>query len=189
MRPHSSFEVHGSHFAAVLAAACTALVMLAGPAWAQYPPGGPVVAVSDNTVVPGQQLTVSGDGWLPNSTVTFTFFSEATGLGSAPVDADGSFSAQVTIPADADPGPHRLVTTGTSAAGTPASVELQLTVLGSDGSGGSGGDGSVGSGSGGGLAFTGLNTLGAGLLGLGLLAVGATALGLSRRRRRAGNTA
>lgn len=133
---------------------------------------------------------MSGSGWLPNSIVTFTFSSpEGTALGSARVDAGGSFSAQVAIPADAAAGSHRLVVTGTVADGSQGSVELLLTVLGSDGSDGSGrSDRSGGSGArgGGGVASTGLNTLGAGVLGLVLLTGGVTVVVSSGRRGRAG---
>lgn len=110
-------------------AAMALLIVAAAPALAQYPPDAPAVAISDTTVFPGQAFTVTSEGWQPGSEVTFTFFSDPVVLGTALVNANGAFTSQVTIPADATPGPHTLRTSGTSAAGVPANVDLAITVI------------------------------------------------------------
>ena len=55
-----------------VAFALGALLFAAGPAAAQYEPGGEIT-VDDSTVVAGQSVNVSGRGCQPNETVTFTF--------------------------------------------------------------------------------------------------------------------
>lgn len=156
------------------------LVAMAVPALAQYPPAAPSAAVSDFTIVPGQPVTVAGDGWLPNSQVTFTFFSDPVVLGTAQVDATGSFSSQVTIPADARPGPHTLRTSGLAANGQPASVDLRIVVTGLERPTPS----RAGVTPAPGLPRTGGDALVALMTAAGLLAVGSTAVVVARRRSR-----
>lgn len=115
----------------IVALAGFALLMVAvGPVLAQpYPPEAPAVTVSETTVVAGQPLDVNGDGWLPDSEVTFTFFSVPVVLGTSRVNANGAFTSQVTIPADATPGPHTLQTSGLNRAGVATNVNLVLNVV------------------------------------------------------------
>lgn len=154
-----------------------ALLALAAPAMAQYPPAAPVVAVSDTTVVPGQTIGVAGDGWLPGSQVTFTFFSTPVVLGTANVDANGQFTSQVTIPADATEGPHTLRTTGTDAASQPRTVDVALNVVSAAAP--------AGVTPAPGLPRTGSDAFGALLGAAGLLTLGSAALVVARRRNRA----
>ena len=71
--------------------------LVATPASAQqYPPKKPTCQVSDTTISPGDQVTVSGEGWKPGSTVHFTLKPEGIDLGSATVAGDGSFSVDVS---------------------------------------------------------------------------------------------
>jgi hypothetical protein len=98
-----------------------------------YPPKSQQLTVSESTVAPGESFTVAGDGAEPGATVTFTLrrSSSALGaartlaarpglgqlvaavrpqaqsavpLGSTTADADGEFSATLTIPSGTDPG-------------------------------------------------------------------------------------
>jgi LPXTG cell wall anchor motif len=100
----------------------------------EYPPTSDKLTVSESTLSPGESFTVSGDGAEPGATVTFTLMrssSSALGtnralaagpglgqlvaavrpqaqsavpLGSTTADADGEFSATLTIPSGTDPG-------------------------------------------------------------------------------------
>lgn len=178
------------------------LTALVGPAHAQYGGGSAGVAVSSTSLVPGQPLTVTGDGWLPGSTVTLVFLSEPVGLGSVTVAADGTFSTVVTVP-DVEPGAHQIRLSGTGADGRPRTVFADVTLAsgsgggsGSSGGGGSGsgssGSGSSGGGSGSGsspssssqnLAVTGLGVTNAMVLGAVLLVAGGAALIITRSRR------
>jgi hypothetical protein len=143
------------------------LLVVAAPAWAQYP-GGAAAGASDPTPQCGQTFTTSGSNWLPGSTVTITF--AGTSLGTATVDAQGAFSAPVSIPcggAAATCGTSSQITvTGTDANGDPATVPFSVTI-------------SCGT------AFTGsrFNLPMGVLLAAGLLVVGSAALVVARRRR------
>lgn len=71
-----------------------------------------VAQVSDATVRPGQQVTVTGDGFAPNQELRMTFFSHPRALGATRSDATGRFNAAIQIPADAEAGAHRIVVEG-----------------------------------------------------------------------------
>jgi membrane anchored protein len=125
----------------VSALAITAgLTLLAAPAWAQddYPPDSEQgLTVSESTVAPGETITVSGDGAEPGATVVFRLTrssaalgashalmagprlaalvrpqaQSSVGLGSTTADADGSFSATLTIPSNTAEGTYTLTAT------------------------------------------------------------------------------
>lgn len=90
---------------------CVAL--FPSPASGQYPTGGQVdgaLTVSDDRVVAGSQLTISGSGFRANSEALIVF--QSSPLGTAPTSSSGSLSAEVTLPADARPGAHTITATG-----------------------------------------------------------------------------
>ena len=149
--------------------------LVAAPALAQkYPPKKPTCQVSDTTISPGDQVTVSGKHWKPGSTVTFTLRPEDINLGSTTVAQNGKFSAVVTIPEDnVEPGAHTIVCSGNSRKGDPFVLATTVQILG----------GAVG---GGGAAFTGtvLNVPVWMLLIAALFAAGVVAVAIGRRRRR-----
>jgi hypothetical protein len=106
-------------------------LMIAVPAVAQdYPidDDEPEATVSQTVVVPGQPVVVSGEDWLPNSTVTIEFLSTPVLLGTASVDANGRFSRQVTIPSNATPGPHTIRVSGFDTDNLPRVVNIPITV-------------------------------------------------------------
>jgi LPXTG cell wall anchor motif len=171
------------------------LTMLASPATAQpYPPTSDEgLTVSESTVTPGQQITVSGDGAEPGATVTITLTRSSTSLGAGhrvvaagPVlaglvaasrplaqssvvlgrttaDDDGSFSTTVTIPSSTDPGVYTL---SAISGGEVLSVATLRVVAAA-----------------GGLPFTGTD-VGPGLaIGAGLIVAGGLLLLAVRRRR------
>jgi LPXTG-motif cell wall-anchored protein len=94
----------------------------------QYPPEPFFLAVSDSTVVPGQTITVTGHETPGATSVTFTFFSVAQSLGSTTPDANGDFSASVTIPSDATLGNHTI--TGTDNTGREVSASVTVVAAG-----------------------------------------------------------
>lgn len=167
-----------------LATALLGVLLLALPAAAQYPPvEETTVTVATTVVTAGGTLTISGDGWLPGSTVSLTLLSDPVDLGTAAVDDDGEFSTAVTIPADTPPGDHTIRVAGTGADGAPRTVDLTITVQGS----GAGGAGAAeGAAAGGGLASTGGFFSSTSALGALLLVVGGGALFASRRLTRSG---
>ena len=172
------------------------LTLLASPANAQdYPPGSDQgLTVSESTVTPGQDITVSGDGAEPGATVTITLTRSSSSLGTGhmvvaagPALArlvattrplaqstvilgrttaadDGSFSTTVTIPSGLDAGVYTL---SAISGGEVLSVATLRVVAAS-----------------GGLPFTGTD-VGPGLaVGAGLIVAGGLLLLAVRRRRR-----
>jgi hypothetical protein len=133
--------------------------------------GNPTCGVSDTTISPGDQVTVSGKHWQPGSTVTFTLQPDGMDLGSATVGQNGKFSAVVTIPDSVEPGAHTIVCSGIDRKGDPFVLGTTIQV------------GIVG---GGGAAFTGtvLNVPLWIVLIAALFAAGVVAVAIGRRRRR-----
>lgn len=137
-------------------ASCTvSLTIVAGP------PADACAQVSDDVVVPGQDIVVfSARGcWEAGSTNKLFFHSTPVFLGSARVKADGSFSVTVTIPAGAAAGDHTITVEGTDASGAPDVVTIPVEVV----AGGGGDDGLSGTG----IAVFALLALALGLLGAG----------------------
>jgi hypothetical protein len=162
----------------------------------EYPPTSDKLTVSESTLSPGESFTVSGDGAEPGATVTFTLkrsSSSALGanrtlaagpglgqlvaavrpqaqsavpLGSTTADADGEFSATLTIPSGTDPGVYTV--TATSGGDVLAVVTIRVVAA------------SAGVGD---LPFTGGNVLPGLAIGATLIVAGGLLL-LSIRRRR-----
>ncbi len=143
-----------------------------------YPPGvaAPTTTTSTSTTVPvktgaptveaGKAITVTGNGWKPGSTVTILLTGNATPLGTATVDANGAFSASVTIPSDTAAGAHTITITGTDPSGVARTVQsgtITVTAI---------------------LPATGGDTGPLTLLGVALVSAGAVMLAPRRRRRR-----
>jgi hypothetical protein len=152
--------------------------LVAAPASAQqYPPKKPTCGVSDSSISPGDQVTVSGKHWQPGSTVTFTLQPEGIKLGSATVGKNGKFSAVVTIPDSVEPGAHTIVCSGIDRKGDPFVLGTTIQILGVVGGGG-------------GAAFTGtvLNVPLWMVLIAALFAAGVVAVVIGRRRRRSVGT-
>ena len=140
------------------------------------PPGKPTCGVSDTTISPGDQVTVSGKRWQRGSTVTFTLQPEDINLGSTTVGQNGKFSAVVTIPDTIQPGAHTIVCSGIDRKGDPFVLAIAVTILGVVG--------------GGGAAFTGtiLNVPLWIVLIAALFGAGVVAVAIGRRRRRSVGT-
>jgi hypothetical protein len=89
------------------------LGLLGAPASAQqYPPQAGTCGVS-GSVSPGEQFTVTGEGFQPGSTLTFTLQPGAIDLGSTQADANGEFQTVLTAPANLAAGDYTLRIAGT----------------------------------------------------------------------------
>ncbi|HVV30372.1 MAG TPA: hypothetical protein VHC41_05795 [Mycobacteriales bacterium] len=154
-----------------------------------YPPTScPTISLTATTVAAGGSLTVTACGYTDGSQVSIDVFSTPVHIATlTAAGANGSVSADVTLPCSVEPGSHHFEVTGTdrqtgavlkqSAAFTvtqsqacPASV-----VTPTENSGGSGGS----------LPFTGLELAAMLLAAAALIALGTTFVVLTRRRRQA----
>lgn len=149
----------------------TLLTLTAAPAGAQdYPPEAATCAVSVTTPVPGQSISISCGGWMPNGPVEIDLLSQHVHLGTVQANGNGELDTTVTIPSDLAPGDHTLRLSGTNAQGQEQVVEVALTVQEPGEQRG-------------GLAATGMDSGLGVLLGVGLLGAGAAAVYGARRRQ------
>ncbi len=127
------------------ALALCGLLLLAVPNTAlaqQYPPSSAGLVTSTSAASPGEEITISGSGFAPNSEITITFESVPVVLAVVRADAAGQFTARVRVPVDATPGMHTLRATGVDPQGRPRVVTATVNVAG----GQAGGAGTTGSG-------------------------------------------
>lgn len=98
----------------VVAMALLMLALVAAPAAAQYPP------IPIDT--PCATILIEGPNWGPGTTVTIEFRTPPCGQGqqsfTVPVGSDGRFSAQVAVPADAEPDDVLVDVSGTGSNGS-----------------------------------------------------------------------
>jgi hypothetical protein len=174
----------------MLIGAAMLVVAAAAPAAAQTYDAN----VSPGTVVAGQEVTVSGEGCVPGSTVSVKVTQRATGniiyTGSDVTDSTGGFTFKFTMPSDAAPGWYdleaRCPNGGSSAdriAGTVEGNDLVwrmeiLVVADSTAT-------TVPSSGSGPIVRTGSDLNGLGLAGAGLIAAGGVILIATRSRRHA----
>jgi hypothetical protein len=86
----------------------------------------PQIASSATTVTPGQQLTVSGASFRLGESVSIFFDHTAgTPLATATARYFGRFATQVTIPAGATPGQHKLIAVGSQ--GSKAVITITVS--------------------------------------------------------------
>lgn len=162
---------------AVLVATALGLLVLPSAAQAQssgYPPGQcTTLSVSATVTTPNGHLVVSGTLYTPGDTVKILLESNPVVLTEVTVKADGTFSVEVTIPADITLGHHLILTSG---GGPSCPVDpITITVKSSGAAGASSGPG--------GTAFTGVAILGLVVIAAGLLVVGSMVNRGGRRRR------
>lgn len=117
-------------FGLMITGTLVALFFIGGAASAQqYPVQESTLQTNKTEVRPGEPITVSGEGFAPNTTVTITF-DDAVVLGTTQTRPDGTFSTTVTIPANASPGTHTITATGTAANGGTRRLTTTVRVLG-----------------------------------------------------------
>lgn len=88
-------------------------------------PGPATVQASAPSVEAGGVVTLTASGFGPGEAVDIAIGSTRVSLGSAVADAAGDVVATVTIPADLEPGVHRIDLVGRST-GRTASVEVEV---------------------------------------------------------------
>jgi hypothetical protein len=133
------------------------------------PPATPVEpsgTVSASSVVAGGQLTVDAIGFTPGETVGATLHSTPIDLGTVVADDEGAVSLTFTVPADLEPGEHRVDLVGQTS-GTTVSVGFEVLAAPVSGPAP--------------LPVTGASTGAQAGLGVGLIALGALCVGLGRR--------
>lgn len=79
---------------------------------------------------PGSTVLMGGGGLLPGSPVVVILHSEPVLLAEVTADENGEVWLILTIPADTEPGSHRIVMTGTWASGGPVEYVFPLEVTG-----------------------------------------------------------
>jgi hypothetical protein len=138
-----------------------------------YPPGtAPTISLSSSSVPPGGSDTVAGVNFTPNSSASLSLQcgGSSADLGVVTTDANGQFSAQITVPSSTPAGTCTVSALDT-ATGDVATASLTVT------SGGGGGAPPP-------VAGTGVAILSIGGVGLVLL-IGGGLLVMAGRRRRA----
>ena len=75
-------------------------------------------------------MTISGEGFLPSTTLTVTFESTPVVIGVVQADGSGRFTADVRVPVDATPGVHTIRATGMGADGRMQGPSALVTVRG-----------------------------------------------------------
>jgi len=144
-----------------------------------------VPAADAGALTPGGSVALSGSGFLTRSTVTLVVYSTPTVLNSLVTEVNGSFDANVTLPADLPEGPHTLVATGVDPTGRTWTLTQGITTRGTDtGSTAHAGDSSRTTvPAAGALAYTGADVAVPAIGGLVALAVGISLTLVGRRRR------
>ncbi|MFC5931227.1 cutinase family protein [Cryobacterium melibiosiphilum] len=93
---------------------------------------GAAIAMGANTVLEfhrGASISVSGDGFAPNSTVEVYLFSKATRVGTATTNAAGAFSGTFAVPASIATGLHTLQVVGFAPNGSTRVNDLGVRVI------------------------------------------------------------
>jgi hypothetical protein len=144
-----------------------------------------VPAADAGALTPGGSVALSGSGFLTRSTVTLVVYSTPTVLDTLATHADGSFDANVTLPADLPEGSHTLVATGVDPTGQTWTLTQGITTRNADpASAAHAGDSShTPVPQAGGLAYTGADIAVPAIGGLIALATGVSLTLIGRRRR------
>lgn len=155
-----------------------------------YPPAQCQVAVSDNTVYPGESVSFQATGFGGGETVSGDVHSVVVHVGTYKATSAGVVTGAFTVPSGLSNGTHTFTLTGLTS-GVIKSAKFQVT--GKPASGGSGAaagnSGSTGSGStsssstGSGLAMTGTNVAAIVGGGAALMLAGGALMVASRRRK------
>ncbi|POH58513.1 family 20 glycosylhydrolase [Arthrobacter glacialis] len=93
---------------------------------ASAPAGG--IGLSADSVFAGGKLTITGKGFKPGTSASFTLHSTPVNLGTATVDAQGVVSLSVSLPADVAAGQHSIVIDGVGVDGQARQLSAALTI-------------------------------------------------------------
>jgi len=146
------------------------LVLAAGPVSAQYSPNE--ITTNVTVVAPGENFTVTGCCFDPDSKVDASFHSTPIPLGALTADSVGKVSGSFTVPDGVEPGAHKVVLSGmANGVALTLSADLQVDVAGTTAAAGS-------------LPVTGSNNTGPyTAIGAGLIVAGGALVLIVRRRR------
>ncbi len=114
--------------AATALLAVSALALPALAAAQPYQESTGTLTVSETTIAPGEDVTVSGNGFAPSSDVDVTIESTPRHLASDRADQSGSFSATVEIPQDMSEGEHTLIASGSAPDGATHLLSAQVLI-------------------------------------------------------------
>ena len=85
-------------------------------------------ATSTTTPSAGESITITGDGFAPNTTLTIELHSTPVVLATTQTDSAGNYSVIVVIPADTPPGAHEIVARGLGPNGEERTSVVTITV-------------------------------------------------------------
>ena len=91
--------------------------------------GPATTTLPGTTFAAGDEIMLTGEGWLPGSVVSIYLFSSPVLLGTSTVDEQGTFTTTVRIPRDTAAGEHHLIMTGLDQDGLPRKVSIPITLL------------------------------------------------------------
>lgn len=156
-----------------------------------YPPGSGQIGLQTSSEQAGQSNVVAGSGFAKSGqtgalgTVALQICSNPESLGTATLAGDGTFSQQVTIPADITPGQHVVQAQGPNGQGGTLTLLTRLTITApaSTGSGSGAGGGNTS------LPFTGFDLVPLVLAAVLLLVTGGSLVVVTRERARRRTTA
>lgn len=162
--------------AGVMACLAVGFVATANVASAQYEPGQCGFIVTPSSVVAGETVSITGQGFPSGSVVTFSLGGIVIAQATASTDGTGVVSTSATIPSNIDTGSYTITA---DCAGTVATQSINISAASSS-------SGNTNSGStSGSLASTGLDPMPIVKIGLLLLACGGLVVLASKRREHA----
>ena len=162
-----------------------------------YPPAQCKVAISDNTVRPGEPVSFQADGFRGGESVSGDVHSVVVHVGTYSANSKGVVTGTFTVPSGLSNGTHTFTLTGL---GSGVIKSARFSVTGAPAGGGNGngngagtgtttgtgtgtGSGSGTTGNGGGLAMTGTNVAGVVGGGAALVLAGGALMVATRRRK------
>jgi hypothetical protein len=86
------------------------------------------LALASRTVRRGDQVRVSGSGFVPHAEIVITLHSVTMVVGTTYADAEGRFSATVLVPTDTPTGSHHIEAAGPARTGGQAVLIAQVSV-------------------------------------------------------------
>jgi hypothetical protein len=170
MRLRAIVPIAGAALAAMFVAPAAQAVQPAAESAPCYPAhSGASLAVSTTRPMMGEQITLSGANFKPDTSLRLVLHTQPVVLTSLTVGGQGSFTTQVRLP-DGVTGAHRIVAVGTPENPTcPGSPVVTIRIQSHGAAGSSAGPGPGGPG---GTSFTGVDVLLIVIAALVLLGVG-----------------
>ena len=93
-------------------------------------PSSVLGAADPPNLAAGAVTEFSGDGFAPLAEIVIELQSDPVVVGTATADANGAFTADITIPGETEPGTHTLVALGRGPDGGPHEVRAEVEIAG-----------------------------------------------------------